>query len=192
MMQIGYIIGLLCVLEDEPTRSFGDSQMLTINGRPRSVCSGLTRRELLQVGGAGLFGFTLPRVLAAEQAGLPFEKARAKSVLFLYLFGGPSQLETFDMKPDAPSELGGPFKPIASRTSGLHICEHLSRSSQVSDKFAVIRTMTHPHNDHNACHYIQTGHKWTRSAADGNDDVREERPRVVEVVLRRTCGVVRM
>ncbi|MBP89258.1 MAG: hypothetical protein CMJ64_21500 [Planctomycetaceae bacterium] len=143
--------------------------MLTINGRPRSVCSGLTRRELLQVGGAGLFGLTLPRVLAAEQAGLPFENARAKSVLFLYLFGGPSQLETFDMKPDAPSELRGPFKPVASRTPGLQICEHLSRSAKVSNKFAVIRTLTHPHNDHNACHYIQTGHKWTRSAADGND-----------------------
>jgi hypothetical protein len=145
------------------------SAMLTIFGRPQRVCSGLTRRELLQAGGAGLFGISLTKLLAAEQAGEVFHNARAKSVLFLYLFGGPSQLETFDMKPDAPSGLRGPFKPIASCTPELRICEHLARSAQVSDKFCVIRTMTHPHNDHNASHYIQTGHKWTRSAENGSD-----------------------
>ena len=107
--------------------------------------------------------------MAAEQAGLRFGNGPAKSVMFLYLFGGPSQLETFDMKPDAPSGIRGPFKPIDSRTPGLRICEHLPRTAQVSDKFCVIRTMTHPHNDHNACHYIQTGHKWTRTAANGSD-----------------------
>lgn len=124
---------------------------------------------MLQAGGAGLFGLTLPKLLAAEQASTHFQNARAKSVMFLYLFGGPSQLETFDMKPTAPSKLRGPFKPIASRTPGLRICEHLSRSAQMSDKFCVIRTMTHRHNDHNACHYIQTGHKWTRTAENGSD-----------------------
>jgi hypothetical protein len=143
--------------------------MLTIQGRPKRVCSGLTRRELLQVGGAGLFGLSATQLLAAEQAGIPFRNARAKSVMFLFLFGGPSQLETFDMKPDAPSTLRGPFKPIASRTPGLQLSEHLHRTAKVTDKCCVIRTMTHPHNDHNACHYIQTGHKWTRTAADGND-----------------------
>jgi len=143
--------------------------MLSILGRPQRVCSGLTRREMLQIGGAGLFGLSLPQVLAAEQVSAPFQAARAKSVLFLFLFGGPSQLETFDLKPDAPSGLRGPFQPIASRTPGLHLCEHLGRTSQISDKICVIRSMTHPHNDHNACHYIQTGHKWTRSAENGSD-----------------------
>jgi hypothetical protein len=85
-------------------------------------------------------------------------KARAKSVLFLFLFGGPSQLETFDLKPDAPSGIRGPFRPIASRTPELRICEHLPRLAQMSDRFCVVRTITHRHNDHNACHYIQTGH----------------------------------
>ena len=148
--------------------------MLSILGSPKRVCSGLSRRELLQVGGVGLFGLSVPKLMAAEQtatglqgSGLP--RARAKSVMFLYLFGGPSQLETFDMKPDAPSTLRGPFKTIASRTPDLRLCEHLGRSAQLSDKFCVIRTMTHPHNDHNACHYIQTGHKWTRTAANGSD-----------------------
>lgn len=143
--------------------------MLTIFGRTQRVCSGLTRREALQAGGAGLFGLSLPKVLAAEHAGVGFHNARAKSVVFLYLFGGPSQLETFDMKPDAPSGLRGPLKPIASRTPELRLCEHLSRSAEVSDKFCVVRTMTHAHNDHNASHYIQTGHKWTRSAENGSD-----------------------
>lgn len=143
--------------------------MLDILGRARQVCSGLSRRELLQIGGAGLFGLSLPKVLAAEDASAPFVGGRAKSVIFLFLFGGPSQLETFDMKPDAPSKIRGPFKPIASRTPDLRICEHLHRTAAISDKISIIRSMTHPHNDHNACHYLQTGHKWTRSAANGND-----------------------
>jgi hypothetical protein len=131
--------------------------MLTILGGPRRNCSGPTRRELLQAGGAGLFGLSLPRVLSAESSA-PVGKARAKSVLFLFLFGGPSQLETFDLKPDAPSGIRGPFRPIASRTPELRICEHLPRLAQMSDRFSVIRSVTHRHNDHNACHYIQTGH----------------------------------
>ena len=143
--------------------------MLTVNGYPKRVCSGLSRREALQIGGAGLFGLSLPQVYAAEEAAPPFQNAKAKSVMFLFLFGGPSQLESFDMKPEAPSGIRGPFVPTRSRTPDLHISEHLSRTADISDKICVIRTMTHPHNDHNACHYIQTGHHWTRSAADGQD-----------------------
>lgn len=155
--------------------------MLKIQGRRKRVCSGLTRRDVIQAGSLGLLGLNLPQLLAAERAAsqlgtenevgptLPFPTGRAKSILFLYLFGGPSQLETLDMKPEASSELRGPFSPIASRTPGLRICEHLHRTAELSDRFAVIRSMTHPHNDHNACHYIQTGHKWTRSAENGSD-----------------------
>lgn len=131
--------------------------MLTVLGQPRRVCNGLTRRQLLQVGSAGLFGLSLPKVLAAE-ATQPVRRARAKSVLFVFLFGGPSQLETFDMKPDAPSGIRGPYQPIASRTPGLQICEHLPRLAQLSDRYCVIRTVNHRQNDHNACHYMQTGH----------------------------------
>lgn len=131
--------------------------MLTILSGPRRTCSGLTRRELLQVGGAGLLGLSLPKVWAAEAA-RPAHRARAKSVMFLFLFGGPSQNDTFDMKPDAPDAIRGPFQPIASRTPGLRICEHLPHLAQMSNQFSVVRTVTHPQNDHNACHYIQTGH----------------------------------
>ncbi len=155
--------------------------MLTINGRSKRVCSGTTRRDLIRAGGLGMFGLTLPKLLAAEQAqqqlvpthgftpGAEFPVGRAKSVLFIFLFGGPSQLETLDMKPEAPKQIRGPFQPIDSRTPSLRISEHLHRTADMSDRLAVIRSMTHPHNDHNACHYIQTGHKWTRSAENGSD-----------------------
>jgi uncharacterized protein (DUF1501 family) len=135
--------------------------MLTINGHLKKTCAGMSRRQLLQIGGAGLLGLTLPKVLAAESAAAPFTKGKAKSVIFLFLFGGPSQLETFDLKPDAPAEIRGPFTPIASRTPDLLISEHLGRLAKISDKFGVIRTMTHSLNDHSgAGHYIQTGKRW--------------------------------
>ena len=115
--------------------------MLTVLGRSQAACDRVTRRNLLQAGGAGLLGLNLPKLLQAE-AELTPAKPRAKSVIFLFLFGGPSQLETFDMKPDAPSKIRGPFRPIESRTPGLRISEHLSKTAQVSDKFCVIKTMT--------------------------------------------------
>ena len=134
--------------------------MLTINGYPKRTCAGLTRRELLQIGGAGLMGMSLPKVLAAEES-QPFTHAKAKSVIFLFLFGGPSQLETFDMKPEAPMEIRGPFSPIKSRTPGLLISDHLPKLANISDKYSVIRTMTHDFNDHSGGgHYLQTGKRW--------------------------------
>ncbi len=134
--------------------------MLSVFGGPRRACDGVTRRELLRAGGAGLLGLGLPGVLAAEQV-RSAAPARARSVIFLFLFGGPSQLETFDMKPGAPEKIRGPYRPIASRTPGLRISEHLPKLAQVSDKYCVLRTMTHTYNDHSgAAHYIQTGKRW--------------------------------
>ena len=117
--------------------------MLTIFGSPRRACDGPTRRETL-LAGAGLFGLNLPRVLAAElgTAAAPGRRARAKSVLFVFLFGGPSQLETFDMKPDAPSGIRGPFRPTTARTPELRVCEHLPRLAAMSDRFCVVRAVT--------------------------------------------------
>jgi hypothetical protein len=165
--------------------------MLSILGRPRRQCSGVTRRELLQAAGTGLFGVNLSSVLAA-QASNPVGRARARSVMFLYLFGGPSQLETFDMKPEAADRIRGPFRPIASRTPGLRICEHLPRLAAMSDKYAVIRTMTHRHNDHNACHYIQTGHPMPPAprGAAGVDATDKDWPAMGSVVeyLDRRAG----
>lgn len=123
--------------------------------------NGISRRRILSAGGAGLFGLSLPNLLAAEQQQTSVGPVKAKSVIFLFLFGGPSQLETFDLKPEAPAEIRGPFYPIASRTPGLQISEHLPNLAKVSDKYAVIRTMTHDFNDHSgAAHYMQTGKRW--------------------------------
>jgi hypothetical protein len=132
--------------------------MLTILGSRRTVCGGLSRRELLQAGGTGLLGAGLPQLLQAEEAGL-VRRPRAKSVLFLFLFGGPSQLESFDPKPDAASGIRGPFGAIQTRTPGLYLSEYLPRLAACSDRYTVVRTMTHDHNDHNACHYILTGRR---------------------------------
>src|SRR5689334_17961297 len=104
--------------------------MLTVLGPKVRNCSG-NRRQFLSFGGAGLLGLSLPKVLAAEEqagiSGQPSPRPPAKSVIFLFLFGGPSQLETFDMKPAAPDAIRGPFKPIDCRTPGLLICEHLPK-----------------------------------------------------------------
>lgn len=91
--------------------------MLTIQGKSQQLCDGVTRRDLLRAGGLGLLGTSLTSLLAAEEAG-SIVRPRAKSVLFVFLFGGPSQLESFDMKPDATAGIRGPYQPIASRTRG--------------------------------------------------------------------------
>ncbi len=150
--------------------------MLKIVGRSQRVCSGWTRRQVLEAGGAGLLGLTLPKLLAAE-ATASAKPPRAKSVIFLFLFGGPSQLETFDLKPDAPSTIRGPFRPISSRTPELKICEHMPRLAAISDKYCVVRTMTHPYNDHSSAgHYIQTGRPWSVPIGGGFNATEKDWP----------------
>lgn len=156
--------------------------MLTILGSRRRTCDGLSRRELLQAGGAGLLGLSLPQVLAAEATSPPRE-TRAKSVIFLMLFGGPSQLETFDLKPDAPEQIRGPFRPIACRTPDLLIGEHLPRTAEVSDRFCVIRTMSHSFNDHSGGgHYLQTGRRWHVPIGGGFSPTPKDWPSIGSIV----------
>src|SRR5262249_25468026 len=94
------------------------------------------------------------------------------------------QLETFDMKPDAPSGVRGPFRPITARTPGLWICEHLPRLAQASNRYCVVRTLNHGHNDHNACHYIQTGHPMppAQRGAAGVDATAQDWPAMGSVI----------
>lgn len=155
--------------------------MLGIRSRNQSTCEGLSRRELVQAGGSGLLGLSLPKLLSAE-AQKPSQQATAKNVIFLFLFGGPSQLETFDMKPDAPAAIRGPFQPIASRTPGLRICEHLPRTAGLSDRLSIIRTMSHPYNDHSGGgHYIQTGHRWPIPIGGGFNATPDDWPSIGSV-----------
>ena len=136
--------------------------MLNIQGSPSRSCAGFNRRTMLQAAGAGLMGLNVNNILAAESlGGSQALRPRARSVIFLFLFGGPSQYETFDMKPNAPEKIRGPFKPIASANPELVISEHLPHLARRADQFSVIRTMTHTFNDHSGGgHYMQTGHRW--------------------------------
>jgi hypothetical protein len=117
-----------------------------------------TRRHLLQVSGAGLFGLSLPAFLAAAERGSG-RKARARAVIFLHQFGGPSQTDTFDMKPAAPDKIRGEFTPIASTVPGIQLTERLPRMARVMDRVCVVRSMTHTMKNHNsATYYSLTGH----------------------------------
>src|ERR1700693_2900505 len=88
---------------------------------------GIHRRELLQVGFSGLLGLGLPSLLAGRAAAAGGSGRTPRSLLLIYLTGGASHLDTFDMKPDAPAEVRGEFQPIKTPVAGLHICEHLPR-----------------------------------------------------------------
>lgn len=164
--------------------------MLRIGQRQSSVCQGITRRSLLQAGGAGLLGLSLPQVLQARE--IAGAAARAKSVIFLFLFGGPSQLETFDLKPEAADAIRGPYKPIACRTPGMLMGEKLPRLAALSDKFCVLRTLSHSYNDHSGGgHYIQTGHRWPIPIGGGFNATPQDWPSigaVADYVRRQQQG----
>jgi hypothetical protein len=122
---------------------------------------GITRRELLQVGYSGLLGLGLPSLLAhqARAAGTSGGDAkRSHRVILIFLTGAPSHIDTFDLKPDAPAEVRGSFRPIATRAVGVQICEHLPRLAARANRFAIVRSMTHglPSHEH-ATHMVLTG-----------------------------------
>lgn len=122
----------------------------------------LSRRALLKVGGLGLLGLTMPRFLQAQAAASSSAKGivpRAKSVIFLFQFGGPSHIDMFDRKPDAPEGIRGPLSGIPTNLPGLHVCEGLERVAKVMDKVTLIRSVTHKMKNHNsASYYALTGH----------------------------------
>jgi hypothetical protein len=122
------------------------------------MSTGITRRHLLRVGGLGLLGLGLPDCLrSAGHAGR--HKARAKAVIFLHQFGGPSHHDTLDMKPAAPEAVRGEFKPIATRVPGLQVCERLPRLARVMDKVTVVRSLRHTMKNHNSAgYYSLTGY----------------------------------
>jgi hypothetical protein len=127
---------------------------------------GINRRELLQVGYSGLLGIGLSSLLArpvgaAQATGPAASGARApKSVILIFLTGAPSHLDMFDLKPDAPADIRGEFRPIATRAPGVWVCEHLPRLAAQADKFAIVRSLAHRDNNHLvATHHLLTGHQ---------------------------------
>ncbi len=109
----------------------------------------MTRRHLLRIGGLGLAGLSLPNLLQAEAAGAQ-AAGKIRSCILLFFYGGPCQLDTWDLKPHAPSEVRGEFKPIATRVPGIQVCEHLPRTARVMDRLALVRSMHHPMRNHNS------------------------------------------
>lgn len=131
--------------------------MLHVLSQPKRMCDGLTRRNLITAGGLSLLGVTLPDLLKAkEQASLG--SGKAKSVILLYLFGGPAKHEGFDPKPDAGQEIRGPFGSIPTDLPGVHLSELYPQISKWMHRCALVRSANHPHNDHSAgLLYTMTG-----------------------------------
>ncbi len=141
------------------------------------------RRDLLQfsIGGltAGLFGDSLIRAVSADTL-RPANNAR--SVIYIFLSGGLSQLDSFDLKPDAPADIRGEFRPIATRTPGIHICEHLPMLAQRSHLWALVRSLTHPSNSHSHGHAIMlTGRMQLAPGFDANRPTPSEWPSIAAV-----------
>ncbi|MSQ95255.1 MAG: DUF1501 domain-containing protein [Gemmataceae bacterium] len=115
----------------------------------------VNRREFLRAGALSLFGLGLPQMVQAQNNGRP---KRAKACILLFMWGGPAQQDTWDMKPDAPADYRGEFRPIATTVPGLQICEHLPRLAQRAHQLSLIRSMTHNNVDHTkATHFLLTG-----------------------------------
>jgi len=131
----------------------------------------ISRRTMIKAGsigtlGAGLNQAGLLRALASNTTG---NKKKAKSVIYIFLSGGLSQIDTFDMKPNAPLEIRGEFSSIKTKTPGLHICEHLPELAKRSHHWGLCRSITHRWNEHSQGHHIMlTGRSELPSGFDPN------------------------
>src|SRR5688500_18191646 len=141
------------------TSSTTRTAMLTLGTTTTRTCEGLHRRALLRLGGLSIFGLSLPRVLAARAAQSAAERKDVNCIV-LWMGGGASNIDTFDMKPQAPVEYRGEFSPIDTNLPGLQVCEHLPLMSQRMDKICLLRSLSHTESgDHTAAnHYLLTGY----------------------------------
>ncbi|MBC7851967.1 MAG: DUF1501 domain-containing protein [Pirellulaceae bacterium] len=114
--------------------------MLNVFGTQQSsFCDGLSRRHFLRIGGLGMAGLSLADLLRLKAHGEIRAEARSKSIIMIYLPGGPSHIDMYDMKPDAPVEYRGEFKPIHTNVTGIDICEHMPLQARIADKLAIVR-----------------------------------------------------
>jgi hypothetical protein len=148
--------------------------MLTLFGPGHRYCDGVTRRSFLKVGALAMGGLALPDLLRAEQASGAGRSH--KSVIMVYLTGGLAHQDTFDLKPEAPAEVRGEFKPIATRVPGISIGEHLPRLAAMTDKLAILRSIVGLRDEHSSWQNL-TG--YTMGQAQ-----RESRPHFGSVIAR--------
>jgi hypothetical protein len=156
----------------------GPSDQTTWAGKGR-----INRREWLYVGGLGLVGLTLPALLGGRALASRTGKVRsrsfgkARSCIVIFLKGGPSQLDTFDMKPAAPAEVRGEFRPISTSVPGIKIGEHLPLLAQLADKYLIARSVHHQDNNHaSAAYQMTTGHAYPRGLNLSGISTREDHP----------------
>jgi hypothetical protein len=137
--------------------------VLDITGNNYWSCDGVSRRSFLKAGVLGLTGLTLGDILRlrADQKGTGLSP-KDTSIILIWKGGGPSHIDTWDLKPAAPSEYRGEFKPISTNVPGIQISEHLPLSAKQMDKYAIVRSVTHPDAGHeSASHYLLTGYRPT-------------------------------
>ncbi|HWE01012.1 MAG TPA: DUF1501 domain-containing protein [Tepidisphaeraceae bacterium] len=140
--------------------------MLNIGDENVRQCSGASRRAFLQAGAASLAGLSLPLFSVLKAAGAVNESAaKIKNCIVLFLVGSPGQLDTWDMKPDAPSDIRGKFKPIRTNVPGIQICEHFPLMARMMDKVALIRSLYYKTgaSHENGQRFMMTGHDFTES-----------------------------
>ncbi|HVC93425.1 MAG TPA: DUF1501 domain-containing protein [Pirellulales bacterium] len=146
--------------------------MLSICPSNVRLCDGITRREWLRVGGLSPLGLLLPELLASRPATAyagPYRSSfgRAKSCILCFLFGAPAHQDLWDLKPEAPADVRGEFKPIASSVPGTFLGEHIPQTAQTAHRFAIVRSVEHPDNTHTvAMHYMLTGHRHSQPATN--------------------------
>jgi hypothetical protein len=155
-----------------------DLAMLSLLGRGVRLCDGIHRRELLRIGGLAFTGLTWAdwfraRAAAAGRIVSPKKPAsgtfgKAKACILIFNYGGPSHLDIWDLKPDAPKENRGAFQPATTRVPGIAITEHLPRLARLANHYAIVRSVTHRDNDHAIGAYLAlTGHSHPKNAILG-------------------------
>jgi len=151
--------------------------MLSCLGRGIRLCDGISRREVLRIGGLGFTGLAWADMLRARAAAAPSGATRqargrsfgkAKACILIYNYGGPSHLDTLDLKPEAPAEIRGEFQPIATSVAGTSISEHLPRLAALANRYSIIRSAGHRDNDHAIGAYLAlTGFSHPKNAILG-------------------------
>ncbi len=171
--------------------------MLRINGPATRLCDGIDRREMLRAGGLGLSGAALPllydaRVRASEESysgrNLP-SFGMAKNCIVLFQSGGASQLDTYDPKPDAPTQIRGEFSTIDTVLPGVRFTEYLPLTAQLLDRGALIRSMTHTSGGHaDGGYHMFTGYKYDGTGTQANFMSREDHPHIGAAVAKVSPG----
>src|SRR5262245_39303460 len=139
--------------------------MLNIGRVNVPLCDSVSRRSFLQAGAAGLGAMALPQLMRMEANGAVGGSAKIKNCITIFLVGSPGHIDTWDMKPDAPAEVRGKFKPIATDVPGVRICEHFPLMARMMKKVALIRSL---HHKTGATH--ENGQRWMMTGHEFNAD----------------------